>query len=122
MMNIYRLHSNPNELKQVNLEKVLHSKGVRNNKIDGNLSLSNTPITSLPDNLKVSGDLWLTDTPITSLPDNLTVGGNLYLGGAPITSLPDNLTVGGTLNLNGTQYLDKNNLPSSLVVKGDIIK
>ena len=81
-MNIYRLHSNPNELKQVNSEKVLHSKGVRNNKIDRNLNLKSTPI----------------------------------------TSLPDNLTVGGSLYLIGTQYLDKNNLPSSLVVKGDIIK
>ncbi len=101
-MNIYRLHSNPNELKQVNLEKVLHSKGVRNNKIDGTLNLSGTPITSLPDNLIVGGNLDLTRTQITSLPDNLTVGEDLYLI--------------------GTQYLDKNNLPSSLVVKGDIIK
>ena len=121
-MNIYRLHSNPDELIQVNSEKVLHSKGVRNNKIDGDLNLRDTKITSLPDNLTVGGYLDLKNTPITSLPDNLTVGDDLYPSGTKITSLPDNLTVGGNLYLRRTQYLDKNNLPSSLVVKGNIIK
>ena len=51
----------------------------------GNLDLSNTKITSLPDNLTVGGSLYLGNTPITSLPDNLTVGGNLYLSNTPIT-------------------------------------
>jgi len=45
----------------------------------GDLDLSNTKITSLPDNLKVGGSLYLSDIPITSLPDNLKVGGNLDL-------------------------------------------
>ena len=57
----------------------------------GDLDLSDTPITSLPDNLKVGGYLDLSGTPITSLPDNLKVGGNLDLSGTKITSLPDNL-------------------------------
>ena len=51
----------------------------------GNLDLSNTQITSLPDNLKVGGDLYLSDSKITSLPDNLTVGGDLYLRDTPIS-------------------------------------
>ena len=79
-MNLYKLHSNPDELIQVDSEKILHSKGVRNNKIDWSLNLNDTPI----------------------------------------TSLPDNLTVQGSLDLNDTPNLDKDNLPSSLVVKGGI--
>ena len=43
----------------------------------GWLDLSNTQITSLPDNLTVGGSLDLRNTQITSLPDNLTVGGRL---------------------------------------------
>ena len=50
----------------------------------GNLDLSNTPITSLPDNLKVGGNLYLENPKITSLPDNLQVGGNLNLRDTPL--------------------------------------
>lgn len=70
--------------------------------VGGWLDLHNTGITSLPDNLTVGGWLDLTGTGIASLPDNLTVGGSLYLSGTGITALPDNLTVGGTLDLHGT--------------------
>ena len=79
----------------------------------GDLNLSRTPITSLPDNLKVGGTLYLSDTPITSLPDNLKVGGDLDLYSTPITSLPDNLKVGGDLDLTGTPITS---LPDNLEV------
>ena len=46
--------------------------------------------------------------------------GTLYLSGTAITALPDNLKVGGDLWINSTPNLDTNNLPSSLVVKGNI--
>ena len=75
--------------------------------VGGGLYLYNTPITSLPDNLKVGGSLNLYDTKITSLPDNLAVGGNLGLSSTQITSLPDNLTVGGSLYLCNTPILKK---------------
>jgi hypothetical protein len=75
---------------------------------------------ALPDNLTVGGNLDLSYTKIKSLPDNLTVGRDLYLSDTPITSLPDNLKVGEYLYLNDTPNLDKDNLPSSLVVKGEI--
>jgi hypothetical protein len=46
----------------------------------GDLNLSGTPITSLPDNLTKVGDtLYLMNTLITSLPDNLTVKKSLFL-------------------------------------------
>ena len=68
-------------------------------KVGGSLYLSNTKITSLPDNLEVRGDLDLGHTNITSLPNNLKVGGSLDLYGVDINSLPDNLKVEGDLIL-----------------------
>ena len=82
-----------------------------------NLNLSNTKITSLPDNLTVGGWLYLSNTKITSLPDNLTVGGWLDLRGTKITSLPDNLTVGGGLDLRGTKITS---LPDNLTIGGSL--
>ena len=49
------------------------------------------------------GDLDLSGTPITALPEGLTVGGWLDLRGTPITALPEGLTVGGSMYLSGTQ-------------------
>jgi Leucine-rich repeat (LRR) protein len=82
------------------------------------LDLSNTPITSLPDNLTVDGDLDLSNTKITNLPDNLRVNGGLYLSNTKITNLPDNLKVEGDL------YIHKTNLKSVNlnIIKGDIYK
>ena len=92
------------------LEKMMRKNG-------GNLNLSYTQITSLPDNLKVRGSLYLRNTKITSLPDNLAVGDNLDLYGTPITTLPDNLAVGGGLWLNNTQITS---LPDNLTVGGGL--
>ena len=86
--------------------------------VGGGLFLCNTKITSLPDNLTVGGGLDLSNTKITSLPDNLTVGGILYLSNTKITSLPDNLAVGGSLDLRGTLITS---LPDNLKVGGEII-
>ena len=148
-MNIYKFHSNPDELightsrnfyfgdeaeklilqgKEVT-EVIgdLYLSGTQitalpdNLTVHGALYLSGTAITALPDNLTVHRDLYLNGTPITALPDNLKVGGNLYLGGTQITALPDNLTVHGDLWINSTPNLDTNNLPSSLVVNGEIM-
>ena len=73
----------------------------------GNLNLSDTPITSLPNNLKVGGDLYLENTPITSLPDNLQVDGDLDLNNSSITSLPNDLKVGWGLYLEDTPLSKK---------------
>ena len=85
--------------------------------VGGWLDLRGTGITSLPDNLTVGGDLYLDGTGITSLPYNLTVGGDLYLSNTPITSLPDNLTVGGNLDLSNTPITS---LPDNLTVGGNL--
>jgi hypothetical protein len=73
----------------------------------GDLDLSDTPITSLPNNLKVGGYLDIYNTKITSLPDNLQVGGDLYLTDTPIASLPSGLNVGGNLYLRNTPIFKK---------------
>jgi hypothetical protein len=83
----------------------------------GDLNLSNTPITSLPQDLQVKGNLYLRNTPITSLPQGLKVGGSLYLSNTPITSLPQNLKVGGNLNLYKTPITS---LPQGLEVGEDL--
>ena len=85
------------------------------NGFQGDLNLSNTPITSLPDNLiRVGGTLDLRNTKITSLPNNLTkIRDSLVLVNTPITSLPNNLTVGRNLNLINTPITS---LPNNLIV------
>jgi hypothetical protein len=86
-------------------------------KVEDFLYLSNTKITSLPDNLQVGGYLNLHNTPITSLPDDLKVGGGLYLHNTPITSLPDDLKVGNSLDLSNTKITS---LPNNLQVGRDL--
>jgi len=59
--------------------------------VSGNLDLSESPITSLPNNLHVEGYLDLRSCEqLTSLPDNLHVEGGLDLIGTRITNLPEN--------------------------------
>ena len=86
-----------------------------NLKVGGSLILRNTPITTLPSNLSVKGHLDLDDTKITQLPDNLKIGGSLYLSDTPITQLPNNLKIYGSLNLNRTKITS---LPSNLNING----
>ena len=69
----YKLLHDPNSIEEEDLI------------VKGDLDLSNTKITSLPNNLKVGGSLDLAYAPITSLPDNLQVGGYLYLYNTPIS-------------------------------------
>ena len=68
----------------------------------GDLDLSNTPITSLPEGLTVGEDLFFYATNITSLPEGLKVGGGLNVAYSTILSLPKGLEVGGDLYIHGT--------------------
>ena len=92
--------------------------------IEGDLDLSETPITSLPEGLKVKGDLNLAYSKITSLPKGLKVGGDLRLDGcANITSLPKGLVVDGDLNVSGTpleDVYDENQMYDELIEPGFI--
>ena len=127
------------EDKQAHLKKLAYKKiqDYIDNGSRGDLILTNTPITSLPNNLKVGRGLYLSSTPIASLPDNLQVGGSLDLPNTQITSLPDNLEVNGYLDLSNTPitslsnnlkvsgFLDLRNtqitsLPDNLQVGGDL--
>jgi hypothetical protein len=83
----------------------------------GDLDLSNTPITKLPNGLSVGGSLNLRNTPITKLPDDLSVDGNLNLFNTQITALPDGLKVRGDL---GLSYTPIKALPDGLSVGGDL--
>ena len=81
--------------------------------IKGSLYLNLTSITSLPNNLHVHRDLDISNTTINSLPNDLIVGGILYCLDTPIKSLPDKLKVGGGINLSGSEIIS---LPDNLIV------
>lgn len=67
-----------------------HNKRYEKIVFHGNLDLSSSSITSLPDNLHVKGYLDLSSCEqLTSLPNNLHVEGGLDLNGTSIPSLPD---------------------------------
>ena len=83
----------------------------------GDLDLSGTPITSLPQGLTVGRNLVLYGSKITSLPQNLKVGGYLDLSNTLIVSLPQGLKVGGFLDLYNTKITS---LPQDLKVSGDL--
>ena len=68
----------------------------------GDLKLSHTSITSLPDNLTVDGSLWIINTPISSLPNNLTVNGSLYINETDIKSLSSEVIKSINLNVKGS--------------------
>ena len=72
--------------------------------VTGDLDLSESDITSLPDGLKVSGDLDLYGcTSLTTLPDYLYVGGDLNLTNCTLlTTLPNRLHVRWGLFLGNT--------------------
>ena len=87
-------------------------------KYEGDLHLSNTNITKLPNDLYVKGDLYLFNSKqITKLPDKLHVGGNLVLNNSNITELPDKLHVGRYLVLNNSNLTE---LPNNLYIDGDL--
>ena len=82
---------------------------------EGDLELSHTNITKLPNDLYVRGDLILNDCKqLRGLPDNLYFDGALDLRGCQyLTELPDNLYVKGSLGLDGTNITE---LPNNLYV------
>jgi hypothetical protein len=100
-----------------NLFKFLEKKD--NKKIPFKIKLLLNPDDITENDLTVNGDLDLSNTNITKLPDNLTVQGTLNLAWSKITELPDNLAVEGNLYLYGTNIVK---LPNTLTVKGEIYK
>jgi len=51
---------------------------------------------------KIKGNINLSGTAITELPNNLTIDGDLNLSNSSIKKLPENLKVAGILNVQGT--------------------
>jgi hypothetical protein len=85
--------------------------------IKGDLDLSQTQITSLPEGLKVGGDLYLMFSTISSLPEGLKVGGTLDLMELNIETLPEGLKVGDNLVLSFSLI---QTLPKGLKVGDDL--
>lgn len=81
----------------------------------GDLKLSKTPVTSLPDELTVvDGELKLDGSMIYKLPDSLKlITQHAFLNDTPLTQLPNDLVVEGGLNICDTNI---DTLPSNLRV------
>ena len=113
------IHSSEEEVKvDEKTYTIAEFQKLKNLKVKGDLGLSYTEITSLPEDLKVGGNLGLSYTEITSLPKDLKVGGDLDLSYTKITSLPKGLEVGGDLDLYGTKITI---LPEGLKVGREIL-
>jgi hypothetical protein len=79
-------------------------------RIFGNIDI---PPTAKP---TVNGNVNLSGTNITSLPNNLTIGGDFDLSKTKLNELPDNLTVKGVLNLKGTGLQPKSDTRASKII------
>jgi hypothetical protein len=87
-------------------------------KVGGDLDLSFTKITSLPEDLEVGGDLNISSCKnLTSLPEGLKVDGGLTLSQSGIESLPQGLNLGGYLSIGYTLI---KSLPEGLTVGGNL--
>ena len=79
--------------------------------IRGSLLLRETAITELPEGLKeVYGRLSISNTKVTNLPDNLVVHDGLNFNYTLIKELPKDLIVGYGLNLGNDSLMDYSNL------------
>jgi hypothetical protein len=74
----------------------------------------NIPPTAKPN---INGNINLSGTNITSLPNNITIGGDLDLSKTKLTELPDNLTVTGTLNLKDTNLKPKPDTKAGKIIQ-----
>lgn len=84
----------------------------------GNLCLSNTNYTELPENLVVKGDLRLDDSCIREFPCNMTVKGSVSMKNSSITEIPDGLIIHGTLDLKHSKVVK---LPDGFFVGGCLL-
>jgi hypothetical protein len=90
--------------------------------VKGNLDLSHSKITSLPEGLKVEGKLVLSYSNITSLPEGLKVGGSIVLSYSKINSLPKGLEVGYDLYIDNTALTKYTNAQLRKMIKPGVIK
>jgi hypothetical protein len=87
---------------------------------EGDLHLSNTNITKLPNDLYVKGDLYLFNSKqLTELPNTLYVRRGLFLFRLNIKELPNDLYVADDLSLYGCKQIK--DLPNNLHVGGDVL-
>ena len=119
-----------------------HPNGIQY-RYEGNLNLSYSNITKLPNDLYVSGELDLRGCKqleklpnnlyvkysldiigcdqLTELPDKLHVGNHLDLRNLQITNLPNELYVGGLLVLKNTPLDNMTEMPTGVKVKQGVL-
>ena len=71
---------------------------IRNNYVfEGDMDLSNTMISELPEKLKVDGDLNIRSTKIKKLPVKLKISGDLYIDENQLSIQPLAFSIGGEI-------------------------
>ena len=91
--------------------------------VKGDLDLSKSNITLLPEGLKVGGNLSLFKcVKLTSLPEGLQVVGLLDLSFSRVELLPEDLKVGGTLHIENTPLKKYTNKELRGMIKSGFIK
>jgi hypothetical protein len=81
------------------------------NVINGDLLISHTKITTLPDGLVVNGDLLMNETAIEVLPNGLVVKGDFDASESSLKFIPTDAIFGGSVDLSNTNV---DTLPSNL--------
>ena len=82
-----------------------------------NLVCFNTPLQCLPDNLVIQEDLNLNGTNVQALPEGVTCGRNMTIIHSHLSKLPSELRVSGRLNVAHNMLTQ---LPEGMVIGGDL--
>ena len=85
----------------------------------GTLDISNTLVSELPEGLsRVVGDLILSGSLVTKLPEDLVIEGDLNISNTLIKELPKNLVVKGSIIVRSSALEE---IPAGIVIGGDLI-
>lgn len=83
--------------------------------VEGDLDISNTLITELPKNLVVKGSIIARSSAIEKIPAGIVIGGDLILSHSAISKLPDNMWVKGGMDITFTRI---KSIPQNIRVDG----
>ncbi len=72
----------------------------------GSLTIENSGVISLPQNLGIEKHLYMTGSSIKKLPEGLIVGGNLYIDNSSVTHFPKNFKIDNQIWLPGTKVIN----------------
>lgn len=89
--------------------------------VNGNIDITNTPMSNLPRGLHVTGFLLIASTSIKELPPDLVVDGDFDMPNNIVESIPPSIQVGGNIEIGDEALLeDARKLKANGNLKGNI--